>query len=182
MTESLTTLGSEGGKGAGRASEAVEGLAQELQSVKSAGQSAFAGLVTGAKSFKEALSEVASSLATAFANKAFSSLFGNVFENIPGFANGTLSAPGGIALVGERGPELVNLPRGARVSTAQATRGALSGGGVADIRVFVDQDGNWRAAVEQIAGAIAVQTSSAAMQMQDRKTSGNLQNHLNRKG
>ncbi|EEW58871.1 conserved hypothetical protein [Ruegeria sp. TrichCH4B] len=182
VTESLATLGNEGSKGAGRASEAVEGLAQELQSVKSAGQSAFAGLVTGAKSFKEALSEVASSLATAFANKAFSSLFGNVFENIPGFANGTLSAPGGIALVGERGPELVNLPRGARVSTAQATRGALSGGGVADIRVFVDQDGNWRAAVEQIAGAIAVQTSSAAMQVQDRKTSGNLQNHLNRKG
>lgn len=31
------------------------------------------------------------------------------------FANGTNSAPGGMALVGERGPELVNLPRGAQV-------------------------------------------------------------------
>ena len=34
---------------------------------------------------------------------------------IPGFANGTNFAPGGLALVGERGPELVNLPRGSQV-------------------------------------------------------------------
>jgi len=33
-----------------------------------------------------------------------------------GFAEGTDSAPGGLALVGERGPELVHLPRGARVT------------------------------------------------------------------
>jgi hypothetical protein len=33
----------------------------------------------------------------------------------PGFANGTSYAPGGMALVGERGPELVNLPRGSQV-------------------------------------------------------------------
>lgn len=35
--------------------------------------------------------------------------------SIPGFAHGTNSAPGGLAIVGERGPELVNLPRGAQV-------------------------------------------------------------------
>jgi uncharacterized membrane protein YuzA (DUF378 family) len=34
---------------------------------------------------------------------------------IPGFAKGTSFAPGGMALVGERGPELVNLPRGSQV-------------------------------------------------------------------
>lgn len=32
-----------------------------------------------------------------------------------GFASGTDFAPGGVSLVGERGPELVNLPRGAQV-------------------------------------------------------------------
>ena len=32
-----------------------------------------------------------------------------------GFASGTDYAPGGVALVGERGPELVNLPRGSQV-------------------------------------------------------------------
>jgi phage-related tail protein len=35
--------------------------------------------------------------------------------NIPKFADGTNFAPGGLALVGERGPELVNLPRGSQV-------------------------------------------------------------------
>lgn len=38
------------------------------------------------------------------------------------FATGTSFAPGGIALVGEQGPELVNLPRGAEVWTASRTR------------------------------------------------------------
>lgn len=37
-------------------------------------------------------------------------------NRVPGFANGTNFAPGGLAMVGERGPELVNLPRGSRVT------------------------------------------------------------------
>jgi hypothetical protein len=37
------------------------------------------------------------------------------FRKTPAFANGTSFAPGGLALVGERGPELVNLPRGSQV-------------------------------------------------------------------
>jgi len=41
------------------------------------------------------------------------------------FATGTKYAPGGLALVGERGPELVNLPHGAQVNTAQQTKGML---------------------------------------------------------
>jgi len=42
------------------------------------------------------------------------------------FASGTTSAPGGLALVGEQGPELVNLPRGAQVFNASDTRKMLS--------------------------------------------------------
>jgi hypothetical protein len=34
---------------------------------------------------------------------------------IPAFAGGTNFAPGGLSLVGERGPELINLPRGSQV-------------------------------------------------------------------
>ena len=45
------------------------------------------------------------------------------------FANGTDFAPGGMALVGERGPELVYLPRGSQVKTAQETAGIMGGGG-----------------------------------------------------
>ena len=39
----------------------------------------------------------------------------NINKPVPGFASGTSFAPGGMALVGERGPELVNLPRGSKV-------------------------------------------------------------------
>jgi hypothetical protein len=35
--------------------------------------------------------------------------------SMPQFADGTDSAPGGLALVGERGPEIVNLPQGSQV-------------------------------------------------------------------
>lgn len=51
---------------------------------------------------------------------------------VPGFANGTNFAPGGLAIVGERGPELVNLPRGSQVipnhklSTAGVTINGLT--------------------------------------------------------
>lgn len=41
--------------------------------------------------------------------------------NIPYLATGTPYAPGGLAMVGERGPELVSLPRGSRVYNAQQT-------------------------------------------------------------
>ena len=43
------------------------------------------------------------------------------------FANGTNYAPGGLSVVGEQGPELVNLPRGSRVYTASETKNMLSG-------------------------------------------------------
>lgn len=46
----------------------------------------------------------------------------------PAMAEGGI-ARGGITLVGERGPELVNLPGGARVYPADQTREMLSGGG-----------------------------------------------------
>lgn len=39
----------------------------------------------------------------------------SALAGLPGFANGTSSAPGGLAVVGERGPEVVNLPKGAQV-------------------------------------------------------------------
>lgn len=56
----------------------------------------------------------------------------------PGFANGTVNAPGGMALVGERGPEIVNLPRGAQVIPTHRSRGMMGGG----INVNVDARGS----------------------------------------
>jgi hypothetical protein len=57
----------------------------------------------------------------------------------PGFANGTTYAPGGMALVGERGPELVNLPRGSQVIPNHKMRG---GGGGSSFNISVDARGS----------------------------------------
>ena len=43
------------------------------------------------------------------------------------FAVGTRNAPGGMALVGERGPELINLPRGSQVIPAAQTSNMMGG-------------------------------------------------------
>jgi hypothetical protein len=57
---------------------------------------------------------------------------GNFFKGkIPGFADGVRNFSGGLAVVGERGPELVNLPKGADVFTNEESRKmTASGGGI----------------------------------------------------
>lgn len=57
---------------------------------------------------------------------------GTVLENSlsqQAFATGTRSAPGGLSLVGERGPELLQLPRGSQVTPAAQTANYLNGSG-----------------------------------------------------
>lgn len=97
---------------------------------------------------------------------------GNMIKGIPGFASGTNSAPGGLSLVGEKGPELVNLPRGAQVIPNDILRSmsnrsvsgprvpsipqaANSNGGrvAVDVGVSVDEKGNLLAYVKNIAEA-----------------------------
>jgi len=81
--------------------------------------------------------------------------FGDEVEKVLGFAGGTNYAPGGLAIVGEKGPELVNLPRGSKVFTNQETvqmmqpsmpgisqaYGMATGGGSAPIYVNLRMDG-----------------------------------------
>lgn len=68
-----------------------------------------------------------------------------------GFASGTPSAPGGLALVGEQGPELVNLPRGSEVTPRRRTMDLLSGEGKTArgsdrLRRMMERTGRTRAA------------------------------------
>jgi len=53
-------------------------------------------------------------------------ILGDHIPSIPHFAAGTSFAPGGLSLVGEKGPELVNLPRGAQVYTNQQSQQMMS--------------------------------------------------------
>jgi hypothetical protein len=57
----------------------------------------------------------------------------NINKPIPSYAGGTSFHSGGLALVGERGPELVGLGRGASVLPARATAAALHGRTVVEI-------------------------------------------------
>lgn len=50
-------------------------------------------------------------------------------QTIPLFAAGTSYAPGGLAIVGERGPELVRLPQGSRVYNTAQTSNMMAGSG-----------------------------------------------------
>lgn len=50
------------------------------------------------------------------------------FLNIPGFASGVTNFSGGLAVVGENGPELVNLPRGSDVIPTGKVGAMMSGG------------------------------------------------------
>lgn len=52
------------------------------------------------------------------------------------YASGTGSSASGMALVGERGPELINLPRGSQVKRNDETR-RMMGGGVTNINISV---------------------------------------------
>jgi hypothetical protein len=58
-----------------------------------------------------------------------------------GYAEGGRSLPGGLALVGERGPELVQLPGGANVFNSSDTRGMLGGGNDDGRPVVINLDG-----------------------------------------
>jgi hypothetical protein len=59
-----------------------------------------------------------------------SGLLGAGLGVVGGFASGTDFAPGGLAWVGEKGPELVRLPRGAQVYPAAQSERMASGGGI----------------------------------------------------
>lgn len=115
----------------GRLADEYEAAEQRAQMFETMKNDLLDAIVAG-----EDLTGVMQSLAQAIARAAlqaalfgegpFSDLFGGsgkgiIGSIIPGFASGTNSAPGGVALVGERGPELVNLPKGSQVIPAPQT-------------------------------------------------------------
>jgi hypothetical protein len=116
----------------------ADALKESMSTVKSGFKSAFDGIVTRSKSVKQAIGGILKGFADMLMNRAFQTLWsggssgggglGGFIGNVLGFANGTNNAPGGMALVGERGPELVNLPRGSQVRTATDTQRMLGGG------------------------------------------------------
>lgn len=112
--------------------------------------SSLADVVTGSKSAAEAFNALAKSILNDLAKIAIratitgplAQLLGGAFGGTggggapliygPGFASGTNFAPGGWSWVGERGPELVNLPRGSQVIPNDV---AMRGGGGLNVQI-----------------------------------------------
>ncbi|WP_370286951.1 phage tail tape measure protein [Pseudooceanicola nanhaiensis] len=94
------------------------------------------GVLTNTMSLKEGVSGILGGLADRFLNLGIDSLF----SMIPGFATGTNYAPGGLAWVGERGPELVNLPRGSQVTPSHELSDMSGGSAQSVVRVELSPD------------------------------------------
>lgn len=86
------------------------------------------------KSMENAFSNPYLLIAAGIALSVFGTLLSQTSKK-QGFAVGTNFAPGGMALVGERGPEMVSLPRGAKV-TPSAQTAQMMGGAMQQVEVF----------------------------------------------
>lgn len=129
--------------------QAIVGASQAMQEAAASGESSFGALAGAAVSAAAKIvrawiqqgvaAAVAKALgglpfpfniaaaagAGALAAAAFNKVLGAI--KVPGFAQGTKFAPGGLAIVGERGPELVNLPRGSQVTPNNQLQRAMGG-------------------------------------------------------
>lgn len=134
------------------------------------------------KNFGEVLENVAKQLAKAalqaalFGDGPLAGLFGGGGGLLGGlfggglkfFARGTDYAPGGAAIVGEEGPELVHLPRGSKVIPNHKLG---QGGGRSQVDVFVHPSGEFDARVQQISGDVAVNVSGQMISQNNRQVS-----------
>jgi hypothetical protein len=122
----------------------------------------FGEIVIGTKTVEEAFKSMAQSILAELAKIAIkravlgplanlmggsSSGVGILSALIPKFANGTDNAPGGLAIVGEKGPELINLPGGSQVVPNHHLGSAMGGSQNVHVTVSVDDDGKIQAYV-----------------------------------
>jgi tape measure domain-containing protein len=130
ISESLVQTAADGSSSLKAFATAAVGAAAKI--IRAQIQEAVAGSITTALArsgipfpFNIAAGAAAGAAASGLFNKLLSAV------KVPGFARGTQYAPGGMALVGEQGPELINLPRGSTVTSNNRTNQLLDsmGGG-----------------------------------------------------
>lgn len=126
IADSLAQTAADGSSSLKEFATAAVGAAAKI--IRAQIQEAVAGSITTALArsgipfpFNLAAGAAAGAAASGLFNKLLSSV------RVPGFARGTQYAPGGMALVGEQGPELMNVPRGSQILSNNRTNRALEG-------------------------------------------------------
>ena len=126
IADSLAQTAADGSSSLKEFATAAVGAAAKI--IRAQIQEAVAGSITTALArsgipfpFNLAAGAAAGAAASGLFNKLLSSV------RVPGFARGTRYAPGGLAMVGEYGPELMNVPRGSQILSNNRTNRALEG-------------------------------------------------------
>lgn len=168
-------------------SDAAKMAKDSMGKLRDAMSSAFASTVTGASSARDAVAGLLRNLADMAANSAFQKLFNSLagngingtgssatpsifgqaaswlFGGIGQNANGTDNWRGGLSWVGERGPELLNIPRGSQVyNSAESRRMAQGGGGT--LRILVEHSEDSTVRILEAAGNQAVEIVEGGLQ------------------
>lgn len=101
-----------------------------------AGRNIIQGLINGVKNMAGSLKSTASNVVSDALNSIpGAGIAKGLLSKIRGNAKGTDFFGGGLTMVGERGPELVSLPRGSKVHPADKTARMAGGGTVINITV-----------------------------------------------
>jgi hypothetical protein len=142
MSELTGGGGGSGGAGGGVIEQAKSAFEQLGQTIQSSMEQGFMAIFDGTKkasgAFKDMARQILAELFRVLVVQRIVGSFGGggILGAIGGAfgigknANGTTNWRGGLTMVGERGPELVNLPRGSQVIDAQNTAGRMGGGDV----------------------------------------------------
>ena len=148
---------------------AVQKLNSASQVLGSALSTAFTDAIVVGKKLSDVFTSLVQTLEKAALNSLIMSFFTpgagqttSAFASLFKFAGGTDFAPGGMAVVGESGPELVNLPRGSQVIPNDAARSMGGGGGAIVYSPAIDARGASVEAVARLAQIMEADRASFA--------------------
>lgn len=123
---------------------AVRSVVERVMAAIRSAVGSVAGVVNGVIGAFERLADAIRSLPSP---GAILGKVGSLAGKLPGFANGVRNFGGGLAIVGERGPELVGLPRGSSVFSNRDSERMLAGRGegrnaplIGEVKVYNDVD------------------------------------------
>lgn len=166
--DNLARAYADAGDAAQQASDDLDRVRENAERGAEAMSDIFYSVISGASSAKEAVASLLAEMAKAFAQRAFAGLVsggggGGIFGAIGGLLGGARAGGGGVSagvpyLVNENTPNsevFVPSRSGGVLNVAQAKDALRGGAGTVDVRVHMDEGGNWRASVEQISGAVA---------------------------